>query len=104
MKGMNTNMGKINFIMLKEEASRCLLCYEPPCSSSCPVGKNPASVIMSLRMDNYKGAALKVEKAIEDLGRCGEACDNKMHCQRNCVRGKIDRPIKIRMVQEALCL
>lgn len=96
-------MTKLNFIMLKEEASRCLLCHEPPCSSSCPVGKNPAGIIMSLRMDNYKGAALKVEKALENLGKCGEACDNNMYCQRNCIRGKIDRPIKIRMVQENLC-
>lgn len=97
-------MDNLNYIMLKEEASRCLLCYEAPCSSSCPVGKNPASIIMSLRMDNYKGAALKAEKAVKKLGQCGEVCDNKMYCQRNCIRGKVDRPIKIRMVQEELCV
>ena len=95
-------MEKLNFIMLREEASRCLLCYEPPCSSSCPVEKNPASVIMSLRMDNYKGASIKAKEDLKDLGKCGDACGNKMYCQRNCTRGKIDRPIKIRMIQENL--
>lgn len=95
-------MGKLNAIMLREEAARCLLCHEPPCSNACPVKKNPAAIIMSLRMDNYKGAALKANKALEKSGQCGEACENKMYCQRNCVRGKIDRPIKIRMIQENL--
>jgi dihydropyrimidine dehydrogenase (NAD+) subunit PreT len=90
--------------MLREEASRCLLCHEPPCSSFCPLKKNPANIIMSLRMNNYKVAVIKAKEDLEDLGKCGEACDNKMYCQRNCIRGKIDRPIKIRMIQENLYL
>lgn len=93
-------MGKLNFIMLREEASRCLLCYEPPCSSSCPAKKNPASIIMSLRMENYKGAAIKAREYLDNVGACGDACDNKMYCQRNCIRSKLDRPIKIRTIQE----
>lgn len=102
MKGMNVQMGKLNSIMLKEEAARCLLCYQPPCSSSCPVGKDPANILLSLRMENDKGAALKAAKERMDLGQCGEACDNKIYCQRNCTRGKMDIPIKIRRVLENL--
>lgn len=91
-----------NFTLLKEEAARCLLCYEPPCSRSCPVGKDPGNIIMSLRMENVKVAALKAEKEKEDAGQCGTVCGKKMYCQRNCTRGKIDFPIKIRRVMETL--
>lgn len=91
-----------NKIMLNEESARCLLCYEPPCSKACPAKKDPASIIMSLRMDNYKCANIKAKEELEKYGACGESCDNKMYCQRNCTRGKIDRPIKIRMIQESI--
>lgn len=95
-KKMNLNIG------LMEDINRCLLCYDAPCSKNCPGNKDVADIIMSLRFKNSKGA---VDKAVEDLnraGKCGEVCDNQMYCQRNCIRGKIDRPIKIRIIQEAL--
>lgn len=91
-----------NKLIIKEEAARCLLCYDPPCSKACPGEKKPANIIMSIRFDNYKGA---LYEALEDFNKakeCGTACHNKMYCQINCIRGKIDRPIKIRMIQEYL--
>jgi dihydropyrimidine dehydrogenase (NAD+) subunit PreT len=96
------SMDTTNYIILKEEASRCLLCHEPPCSTACPAHKNPAGIIMSLRMDNYKVAVKKAEKAYFTAGKCQVACDNKMYCQKSCIRGKIDRPIRIKMIQEIL--
>jgi dihydropyrimidine dehydrogenase (NAD+) subunit PreT len=93
----------MRFTKLIEESSRCLLCYDPPCSKMCPAGKDPASIIMSLRFKNYKGALLKTVKGLKEKGSCGEACNNAMYCQRNCVRSKIDSPVKLRIVQEILC-
>ena len=40
-----------------EEASRCLLCHDAPCSKSCPAKTDPAKFIRSLRFRNIKGAA-----------------------------------------------
>ena len=40
-----------------EEASRCLLCHDAPCSKSCPAGTDPAKFIRSIRFRNVKGAA-----------------------------------------------
>lgn len=97
------NMEKSTFIMFKEEAARCLLCHEPPCSSSCPVKKNPAAIMMSLRMDNIKVAEIKAKEEAKTLGACRVSCENKMYCQRNCIRAKVDRPIKLMMIQDSLC-
>ena len=40
-----------------EEASRCLLCHDAPCSKACPAGTDPAKFIRSVRFRNFKGAA-----------------------------------------------
>ena len=44
----------INTVM--EEAQRCLLCLDAPCSKSCPAGTDPAKFIRSVRFRNFKGA------------------------------------------------
>jgi len=92
-----------NKFMIDEDVARCLLCYDPPCKKECPAGKNPASIIMSLKFKNVHGAKVQALDQMKKNGVCGEACNNNMNCQRNCIRGKIDRPIKIRMLQEYLC-
>lgn len=38
-----------------EEASRCLLCYDAPCSNACPANTKPARFIRALRFRNLKG-------------------------------------------------
>lgn len=40
-----------------EEAARCLLCHDGPCSLACPAHTDPAKFIRSLRFRNLKGAA-----------------------------------------------
>lgn len=40
-----------------EEAQRCLLCLDAPCSAACPAGTDPARFIRSVRFRNLKGAA-----------------------------------------------
>ena len=43
--------------LVMEEASRCLLCHDAPCSKACPAGTDPAKFIRSVRFKNVKGAA-----------------------------------------------
>ncbi|MCK5690097.1 dihydropyrimidine dehydrogenase, partial [Myxococcota bacterium] len=40
-----------------EEAQRCMLCHDAPCSSACPGGTDPAKFIRQIRFLNFKGAA-----------------------------------------------
>ncbi len=70
-------------MLCKEEAERCLLCQDAPCSQACP-GGDPARAIRAIRFDNEKLAWKWLEGCSEeDLVRAEQAC---IH---------YDRPIRI---------
>jgi len=70
-------------MLCKEEAERCLLCQDAPCSQACPDG-DPARAIRAVRFDNEKLARKWLEGCSEeDLVRAEQAC---IH---------YDRPIRI---------
>ena len=57
-----------------EEASRCLLCQEAPCSKACKTG-DPARAIRAIRFDNSKIAMRWVKDCSDaDLERAEQAC------------------------------
>ena len=86
-------------VLAMEEASRCLLCLDAPCSKMCPAGTDPAKFIRSIRFKNVKGAA----KTIHDnnpLGAiCARVCPTEHYCQKGCSRSGIDKPIDIARLQ-----
>ena len=70
-------------IHIHEEAARCLLCEDAPCTKACKQG-DPARAIRAIRFDNAKNAWRWIEGCTEnDLQRAEEAC---IH---------YDRPIRI---------
>lgn len=81
------------------EASRCLLCYDAPCSKACPAGTNPAKFIRSVRFRNFKGAAETVRKNNALGSICARVCPTEKLCQKGCSRSGIDRPIEIGKIQ-----
>lgn len=85
--------------LVMEEASRCLLCLDAPCSSSCPAGTDPAKFIRSIRFKNVKGAAETVR--INNLlgAICARVCPTERYCQAGCSRSGIDKPIEIGRIQ-----
>ena len=85
--------------LVMEEASRCLLCLDAPCSASCPAGTDPAKFIRSLRFKNVKGAAETV-RINNILGAiCARVCPTERYCQLGCSRSGIDKPIDIGRIQ-----
>ena len=69
---------------LEEEAARCLLCVNAPCSQVCKNG-DPARAIRAIRFGNQKIAGQWIDKCTdEDLEKAEQAC---IH---------YDRPIRIR--------
>lgn len=82
-----------------EEASRCLLCHDAPCSKACPAGTDPASFVMSIRFRNIKGAAETIRTANPLGGVCGRVCPYDKLCEQACSRCGIDKPIQIGRLQ-----
>ena len=74
----------------KEEAVRCLLCENAPCSAACNNG-DPARMLRAIRFDNSSNARKWVADCTnEDLHRAEQAC---IH---------YDRPIRIAEVAECV--
>lgn len=86
-----------------EEASRCLLCHDAPCSKGCPAETNPAKFIRSIRFNNLKGAAETIRTKNILGGICARVCPYDQLCQENCVRAKIDESIQIGKLQQFIC-
>ncbi len=83
-----------------EEASRCLLCFDAPCSKSCPAGTDPGKFIRSVRLKNIKGAAETIRENNALGSICARVCPTERYCQQGCSRSGIDRPIDIGKIQK----
>ncbi len=85
--------------LVMEEASRCLLCHDAPCSKACPAGTDPAKFIRSVRFKNFKGAAetVRVNNVLGAI--CARVCPTERYCQLGCSRSGIDKPIDIGRIQ-----
>ena len=69
---------------LKEEATRCLLCEDAPCTKACRTG-DPARAVRAIRFDNRKNVWRWIEACSDaDLERAEQAC---IH---------YDRPIRLK--------
>ena len=75
---------------IHEEAARCLLCENAPCSKACGKG-DPARALRAIRFDNE-------ENAWRWLAPCDEA--ELQQAEEACIH--YDRPIRIREVAEAI--
>lgn len=82
-----------------EEAARCLLCYDAPCSKGCPSGTDPAKFIRSIRFRNVKGAAETIRENNILGASCARVCPYDRLCEQACSRCGIDRPIEIGRLQ-----
>ena len=85
-----------------EEASRCLLCEDAPCSVGCPAGTDPGRFIRSLYFKNLKGAAERIRENNILGGICAKVCPTEKYCKKACSRTGIDKPIEIGKLQNFL--
>ncbi|EJP6471055.1 NAD(P)-dependent oxidoreductase [Clostridium botulinum] len=85
-----------------EEASRCLLCHDAPCTKACPAGTNPEKFIRSLRFRNFKGAVSTIRENNILGGICARVCPTDKYCEGACSRSGIDKPIQIGRLQRYL--
>jgi len=78
-----------------DEAHRCLLCHDAPCSQACPGGTDPAKFIRQIRFRNLKGAARTVLGNNPLGGVCAHVCPTDETCRAACLRTGIDEAIDI---------
>lgn len=71
------------------DAARCLMCYEPICSTACPAGVRPGEIVQALHLKNENGACLRLADK-EACLRCEDA-----KCEKACARGRVDHAIRI---------
>lgn len=89
----------LSFMTAIEEASRCLLCHDAPCSRNCPAGTDPARFIRSLRFKNLHGAVETIRSNNILGASCARVCPFGRLCEKACSRTGIDTPIAIGRLQ-----
>ena len=81
---------KIRKVNVYEEAGRCLLCQDAPCTKACKKG-DPARAIRAIRFDNHKPAMRWVKDCTDgDLEKAEQAC---IH---------YNRPIRIKAIVHSI--
>lgn len=78
-------------IRLTEEAGRCLLCADAPCTQSCPKGFDPGRAVRAIRFDNSHNAFRWIT---------GECSNCSAPCEDVCIHP--DRPIRIKELSAAV--
>ena len=82
------------------EASRCLYCYDAPCTAACPTHIDVPKFIKKIATGNLHGSALTILDA-NILGlSCSRVCPVDVLCEGSCVMHKYNRrPIEIGRLQ-----
>lgn len=86
---------------LDAELFKCLNCKAKPCMSACPVNCSPQEFIQKAKSGDFEGAVQSICKNNPMGHTCGLICPDHF-CMKACLRGKIDHPINIPLVQATL--
>lgn len=86
------------------EAERCLYCFDAPCEKGCPINLPISTFIYMIKNKNFYAAYEKVREFHPMINTSGFVCPEEILCEAECVRAKIDSPIKIRELHNFLTL
>lgn len=82
------------------EASRCLYCYEAPCTIACPAEIDVPAFIKKIASGNVKGSAKEILSANPMGHSCARTCPVEVLCEGACVMNDLQRqPIDIDRLQ-----
>ena len=70
------------------EASRCLQCKKPFCTTGCPVGIDIKSFIGLIQSKDYLAALAKIKESSLLPAVCGRVCPQEMQCEKVCILSK----------------
>jgi len=82
------------------ESSRCLFCYDAPCTTACPAGIDVPLFIRQIYTGNLIGSAKTIYSKNYFGSTCGLVCPTEVLCEGACVLNKQQvRPIEIGRLQ-----
>ncbi len=82
------------------EATRCLYCFDAPCTRACPTHIDVPSFIRQIMHKNEIGAAKTILDANIFGGSCARACPTEVLCEGACVDNTLLRsPVQIGRLQ-----
>lgn len=82
------------------EATKCLFCYDAPCTRACPTHIDVPAFIKKIATSNLRGSARVILEANPFGHSCARACPVEVLCEGACVLNDRDeQPIKIALLQ-----
>jgi dihydropyrimidine dehydrogenase (NAD+) subunit PreT len=82
------------------ESSKCLYCYDAPCTHACPTHIDVPAFIKKINTGNLRGAARVILDANPMGHSCARACPVEVMCEGACVlNARDEEPIKIALLQ-----
>ncbi len=86
------------------EASRCLFCFDAPCTRACPTHIDVPKFIRQILHKNPVGAAETILGANIFGGSCARACPTEVLCEGACVDNTLlSAPVRIGRLQRFAC-
>jgi NADPH-dependent glutamate synthase beta subunit-like oxidoreductase len=85
---------------LRNEASRCLQCEDPPCVEACPGHVNIKKYVFEASQGQYRDGLDTILERLPLPGTCGRVCPHP--CEDACVRYTHFEPIAIRTIKRFL--
>jgi len=70
------------------EASRCIQCENPVCSTGCPVGVDIKKFIYHITQKDYKSAYFTIREKNNFPSICGRVCPAEYQCRKTCILTK----------------
>jgi len=101
---VQANFEQIHPLMSKSEAyyesSRCLYCYDAPCTQACPSDIDIPLFIRQINNENLKGSAKTIYESNYFGNVCGKVCPTEVLCEGACVHNHQNvKPIEIGRLQ-----